>query len=233
MNGHPAPGKDGNLAPTKSGRLHERVYDAIKNAIYSGHFAPGEALRELQLAAELQVSQATIREALLRLERTGLVVRTHNKGTRVVRLSRKQQRDRVELRALLEGMAAVKAANNMNSAAFAELRQLELEIERAQHANALFDASQADLHYHRFIWGHSNNEALCQILEMLSAPMIAYVSLERARDVSQWAGMPHESITAALRKKEPDAIRRALESHIEKSFEQFLHPSHGEEGSEE
>ncbi|NWG14346.1 MAG: GntR family transcriptional regulator [Acidobacteria bacterium] len=220
--------RGGSLSPIRKGRLHERVLNAIRDAIYSGHFAPGEALRELRLAGELQVSQGTIREALLRLERTGLVERTSQKETRVVQLSRKQQRDRVELRAILEGIAAVRAAEHMTPADFAELRQLGHEIVRAQAADDLFEVSQADLRFHRFIWRHAQNDALCQVLEMLSAPMFAYVSLQRARDLSRWVGMPHEAVTRALQQGDADQIKSAVASHIERSFEQFLHEGRSE-----
>jgi len=54
--------------------------------------------------------------------------------------------------------------------------------------------------------------------------MLAYVSLERARGASRWVGMPHEAITTVLQRRNSDEIRSALASHIERSFEQFLHP---------
>ena len=56
-------------------------------AIIAGHFLPGDPLRELDLARDLRVGRATVREALMRLESTGLVVRVPNKETRVTRLS--------------------------------------------------------------------------------------------------------------------------------------------------
>ena len=62
---------------------------------------PGDPLRELHLARELGVSQATVREGLVQLERLGLVVRTPNIGTHVTKLSRQEIEERVELRKLL------------------------------------------------------------------------------------------------------------------------------------
>ena len=70
----------------KSQSLRECVEDRIRAAIFSGKLRPGDALREMHLARELQVSQATVREALLHLQHAGLVTRTPNAGTIVTHM---------------------------------------------------------------------------------------------------------------------------------------------------
>jgi DNA-binding GntR family transcriptional regulator len=75
----------------------------------------------MMLARELQVSQATVREALRRLEYEGLVTRRETLGTAVTRLSPKGIRERLTLRAMLEVMAARSAAEHMTAENFAEL----------------------------------------------------------------------------------------------------------------
>ena len=67
------------LTPIRAGSLRQQVQERVFEAILAGHFLPGDPLRELDLARDLRVSQATVREALLRLESTGLVVRVPNK----------------------------------------------------------------------------------------------------------------------------------------------------------
>jgi hypothetical protein len=71
------------LKPVRSQSLSRQVYETLKEAIFNGRFQPDEALRELHLAKMFEVSQATIREALVQLEQTGLVVRHHNRKTTV------------------------------------------------------------------------------------------------------------------------------------------------------
>ena len=82
----------------------------------NGSRLPGTPLRELMLAKELGVSQATIREALQRLEHSGLVTRRPNLGTTVTRLSPKDVRERVSVRVVLECLAAEAAAERMSDA---------------------------------------------------------------------------------------------------------------------
>src|SRR5438874_1838866 len=53
--------------------VRSRVAEVIKEAIFSGVLKPGDALRELHLAAELNVSQASVREGLVQLENAGMV----------------------------------------------------------------------------------------------------------------------------------------------------------------
>jgi DNA-binding GntR family transcriptional regulator len=202
------------LSPVKEGRLYERVYRSIIDAIYGGRFRPGEPLRELQLAAELQVSQATVREALLRLERAGLVVRTPHKGTHVTNLSPQQLCERLELRCLLEGVAAVEASKHMTGEDFVELRRLERSFAQALGAGAFYEVCQADFQFHRLIWQRSHNETLRQILELLSAPTFAFMSVLHTRRSTKELVVPHKAITRALRRGDPDVIKATIESHI-------------------
>src|SRR5882672_2798542 len=105
---------------TSSSRA-ESVVMQLRQGVFEGRYPPGTALRELTLARDLSVSQATIREALQQLQYTGLVTRTPNVGSTVTRLSVKEVRERVELRAILEVMAALEASGRMRDGEFDEL----------------------------------------------------------------------------------------------------------------
>src|SRR5215475_13455034 len=101
------------LKPVKNRALSDDVFETLRDAIFSGMLKPGDSLRELHLAKELSVSQATVRDALVKLERFGLVVRVPNKETVVTRHSRREIRERIAIRATLEEMAFVDAADAM------------------------------------------------------------------------------------------------------------------------
>src|SRR5215831_18770049 len=105
------------VSATTSSRV-EAVMLQLRQRVFEGRYPPGTALRELTLARDLSVSQATIREALQRLQYTGLVTRTANVGSTVTRLSVKEVRERVELRTLLEVKAALEASTRMASAEY-------------------------------------------------------------------------------------------------------------------
>jgi DNA-binding GntR family transcriptional regulator len=85
--------------------LGKRVFQKIRDAIFDGRLKPGQILREMELARELAVSQATIREALGELEYLGLVSRRGRKGVEITNLSRSELKERIEVRVVLETYA--------------------------------------------------------------------------------------------------------------------------------
>ena len=100
--------------------LKERVFDALRQAIldmnvYAGDTAP--RLDERQLAEGLGVSRTPVREALSRLEQEGLVRNVPRRGTFVVRKSKREIVEIIEVWAALESMAARLAARSADDAA--------------------------------------------------------------------------------------------------------------------
>ncbi|MGH9837982.1 MAG: GntR family transcriptional regulator, partial [Blastocatellia bacterium] len=99
--------------PALADSLKSQVIEILKEQIFAGTVKPGDALREMHLAREFSISQATVREALLQLEQLGLAVRMANRGTIVTRLTPQDVRDRLEIRAELDPLACIKASARM------------------------------------------------------------------------------------------------------------------------
>lgn len=220
------------LKPIKNGSIRAQVINVIREAIFSGKFRPGDDLRELHLAHDLQISQATVREALLQLEHTGLVVRIPNKGTSVTKLSNEELGERISVRLPLEAIAAVNAARRMKKEDFAELDRRLKKISKTVAKDSTFEYIQADLDFHRFIWRCSGNKTLCQILEHLTAPLFAFLGIQRESDPQRIKGgklrdivTRHEPIVEALRGGDALSIMDAIRTHIMVSFPQFFDPS--------
>jgi DNA-binding GntR family transcriptional regulator len=219
------------LQPIKNGSIRAQVINVIREAIFSGKFRPGDDLRELHLARDLQISQATVREALLQLEHTGLVVRIPNKGTSVTKLSNEELRERLSVRLPLEAIAAVNAAKRMKKEDFTELERRLKKISKTIAKDSTFECIQADLDFHRFIWRCSGNNTLCQILEHLTAPLFAFVGMQRGSDTQRTKGQKlrdivtrHEPIVEALRGGDALRIMDAIRTHITISFPELIDP---------
>ncbi|GAA3528919.1 GntR family transcriptional regulator [Amycolatopsis ultiminotia] len=103
------------LEPKSGGRnlLVDEVYAAIKDAIQTMTLAPGVALVESRLAAQLNVSKTPIREALGRLAQEGLTEAAAFRGYRVTKFTGADVRSIMELRSVLEGLAARRACKAM------------------------------------------------------------------------------------------------------------------------
>ncbi|HJU46753.1 MAG TPA: GntR family transcriptional regulator [Gaiellaceae bacterium] len=96
--------------------------EQIREAIVDGRLQPGERLKEEQLARELGISRTPVREALVMLQTEGLVDATPNRGSTVRTYSREELEEMYELRALLEGHAAGRAAERITAAQLETLR---------------------------------------------------------------------------------------------------------------
>ncbi len=201
-----------------------RAVDQLREAIFKGQLAPGSSLGEQTLARELGVSQATVREALQRLEHAGLVTRKPNVGTTVTRLSPKDVRERVALRGLLEGVAAQEAAPTMGKAEFKELERRLRVMERAAEANRYYEAAQADLNFHRYVWQCSGNNTMCRMLELVTVPLFAFISILRSTGLQRLTTVmdSHEPLVAALKSGDAARIRSACEEGATRSYRAFL-----------
>ncbi len=100
------------------------VTDALRQAILSGRFKPGERLTEVGLAKAFDVSRNPVREALRVLAVEGIIEINPRKGARVTLLSMEEIQEIIELRAELEGMSAKYAARRCNDAVRANLQEL-------------------------------------------------------------------------------------------------------------
>lgn len=96
------------------GLRSDAVFSALKSKILGFEYAPGEALTELAIAAEMNVSRTPIREALRRLEHEQLVQIIPHKGAIVTRISEEGIREVYLIRQALEGICAWRAVESIS-----------------------------------------------------------------------------------------------------------------------
>jgi DNA-binding GntR family transcriptional regulator len=197
---------------TSSSRV-ETVVMQLRQGVFEGRSPPGASLRELTLARELSVSQATVREALQRLEHASLVTRKPNIGATVTRLSPKDVRERIELRSMLEVNAAQAASQRMGSAEFEELERRQNTLEAAVEANRYYESAHADLEFHRYVSECSGNDTLCRHLELLVIPLFAFIAILRSQGLERLVAVvkAHQPLISALRNGDPKRIQTEFE----------------------
>ncbi|MGC8795038.1 MAG: FadR/GntR family transcriptional regulator, partial [Bryobacteraceae bacterium] len=89
---------------------------------------------------------------------------------------------------------------------------------------AYFESALADLEFHRWIWQCSGDRTLCRLLDQLTAPLFAFISIRRSRggeDLKRVV-LSHQPIVEALAARDPEAARQAVRTHIENSCMQYL-----------
>lgn len=128
-------------------RLHRtiplQIADALALDIIKERYAPGARLNEVQIAAKWGVSRSPLREALRILEQRRLVVITPQRGARVTALSLEEVEQLFEIRAVLVGLAAKRAASNIQPAAALRLDALLAGLERALNSAERYEQASS------------------------------------------------------------------------------------------
>lgn len=204
--------------------LVDSVKQNVLGHIFSGKFPPGSNLREARLAKDFGVSQATVRAVLQSLESDGLVTREPNVGTTVIRLTPKDIRERVELRRMLEVRAALEASKRMGPAEFEELERRRQQMGSFVEKDLYYEEAQADLDFHRYVWACSDNQMLCTLLERLTVPLLAFVSVLRASGLEHLSEVvpSHEPMVEALRSGDPAQIETAFCEGAQSTYLDFI-----------
>src|SRR5258708_15074143 len=110
----------------------DQAFERLRDAIITGHFAPGARLIERELCEAMGVSRTSIREVLRRLEAEQLIEVEPRRGPVVARLTRKQVAEIYEVRALLETAVVRRFALEASNEAISELRRIYEELSVAR-----------------------------------------------------------------------------------------------------
>ena len=209
--------------PLHNDSLAKQVFFSLKEAVFSGELQPGEPIREMHVARSMQVSQATVREALVQLQQTGLVVREPNRRTTVSSFSREEVRDRLAMRMALEELAAIEASRRLSSDDIAELERRAAIVDRKVEVDDSITHVNADIDFHHYIWERCGNAILLKTLENTTAPLFAFMTvMTRAGLVDFQELKPHQRILDAIVSRDAERIRQEIKSHMETSFQGFL-----------
>jgi GntR family transcriptional regulator, rspAB operon transcriptional repressor len=145
-------------------RPRDAIYSTVKRRIVLNELKPGVALTELGLARELGCSQGPVREALLRLQEDGLVIRSGHRGTTVTPLDPEEASEILALRRRIEMRGAVRAAAAVDDGALVRLAGLQAEMLVAAQAGDEYELIETDTAFHLAIFQLSGLRALEQIL---------------------------------------------------------------------
>lgn len=194
----------------------------LRDAIMSGHFGPGEQLREEPIARSMGVSRGPVREALVRLEREGLVVIRRNRGAFVAQLAAEDLDEVYTLRVAIETLATQRACRFATAAHLAELQDVvDRMAAYAERGITEQEAADLDLRFHDLIYAASNHRRLVQTWETLR-PQIHILLLNRNvahEDFREYLVKGHQWILDALVRREPGDAVATIEDHLRGSYE--------------
>jgi DNA-binding GntR family transcriptional regulator len=167
----------------KKGTLKESVYDALKRMVQTGALAPGSRLTETDLAARLRVSRTPLREALNRLERDGQVTNKPRHGYFVTVFDLKALEDAFDIREILDGYAAQRAAERIGPEDRMRLRTIVRRCEamaaaKNRQMTDLVEEMNLGFEIHRIIARVSGNEFLADLLSKIFDKFQHFVWIE-------------------------------------------------------
>lgn len=192
------------------------VLGNLRRRIVLNEIAPGAVLTELALAESLGCSQSAVREALLRLEGEGLVVRAGRAGTTVTDLDAATAAEILDLRRRMELRAARHAARRATGGDCARLAALCEAMEEAAGAEETWALIERDTQFHLALYRIGGVPALVPILAR------CIMHTHRFKLWAPWHRRPlaataarHRPILAAVRAGDGTTLARAIAEHLD------------------
>ena len=203
------------LEPTKG--LKTRVYEALRELIGHMDIYSGEReirLDERALAEQLGVSRTPVREAISRLEQEGLVKNIARRGAFVVRKSKQEILDIVDVWAALESMAARLATSRASDEEIAELRENFTTWDGDEARAHIDEYSDTNIDFHQTIIRLGKSDLIMQMAEQIFFHMRAIrASTIKDRDRVMQSVMDHTRIIEAIEARDDSLAEQLVRDH--------------------
>jgi DNA-binding GntR family transcriptional regulator len=222
------------LRPARQKRqvLVDGVYDTLVTFLMSGTLLPGDPVGIDSLSRSLEVSPTPVREALARIEATGLVVREPLRGYRVApRMSPKDLREIMEARILIEPYNAAAVCAHRSEELMGELSSALNQMRGAPTGPTYREFREflwPDAHFHQIIAAHAGNHFLSEALSRLGAHLDRFHLFAGAgvSDAPQTI-LEHEAVFSAIEQGSSDKARKAMKRHLQGVLERAIREQQG------
>ena len=189
--------------------------DALRDAIVRGDIAPNTRLVESDLSSEFAMSRGAVRNALIRLEQEGLVVRERHRGARVRQVSDAEAVEILQARAVLEGLAVRQTAERIDAEGIDRITACLARHRELLERGDLLGASEANAELHATLLDLSGNGTVRSLIRTLNAQTVRYqyrTILIPGRPAMSLA--EHTAIVEAVVEGRPDDAEAAMRHHL-------------------
>lgn len=212
-------GRENSLIP---GNLSSLVVDYLKNKILAGHYKEGDHVPEVNVAEELGISRAPVREGIRELQNQGLMKSVPRKGNFVVRMSLDDVREIFDIRILLENsvLEIIIKEKKLSETDFSNLNNLVREMVaiadgQGEEAEKIVRINQKDMEFHSYLWEKSGSKRREKVLRdlyvQLQMAMVIDTRLTGDLDVT---AKDHYEIIKYLQLADLESCKKALKNHI-------------------
>ena len=202
-------------ADTKPQTLVDHVYHEILNRILYNIWGTGHQALEQELAEELGVSRTPVREALIRLQRDGLVKVVPRHGMRVLPISLTDIQEIYQILTSLEALAVeLAAARNLSSDELKSLEKTTRQMEVAHAGSDLTAWAKADEDFHCALVSLSGNRILTEVVDNFwGRAQRARLTMLSLRKSTEESTIEHTRLVEAIRSGDTVLARKVLEDH--------------------
>jgi DNA-binding GntR family transcriptional regulator len=197
-----------------------RVEQHIRQAIYGGALKPRERIIEEDLAKQLQCSRGPVREALLRLQRDGLIFTVPRRGTFIREISSESIEVVFSMRAKLEGLCVRFLRQDLTKGSEATLRQALKQLKSAAAKGDEERFLEADMELHKTIWRLANREPLYRTLMAVMNPYIFVVARTYSSQMPlEHRYQDHEQYVEMILTAPLSRVERQVEEYFKNLFD--------------
>lgn len=202
----------------------DTAYDKIRSHLLSGRVRPGDRLTEEQLSEVAGVSRTPVREAVQRLERELLLMRTPSNRIVVPDWGEDEIDEMFTLRQMIEGHAAERAATRLTDDEIEHLARINATLHEAVAPDEPDIARFLDANrmFHEAVTRAAQSPRLGQILAMLvEQPVVLHTAREYSVEDLKQSARDHDELIAAFRARDPRWARAVMGSHLRRAFHVF------------
>lgn len=194
-----------------------RLRHELVNLILSGEIRAGKRLDQRQLAKRLKTTTAPLREAFSALESEGMLVRQPGLGVFCRIYTVLEIEEMVEIRGVLEALAARRAVAHLSDANLQELRKIAAQLAKPIPAGGDKEFRQAHVDFHKTIVHISQSPRLEELLAFHRLIDVILTNIAPGL----WPTEPHDhmNLVDALATRDPDKAEQAMRNHIAPTYQ--------------
>ena len=213
--GRPAEGAGDDAGSARVDPAMSDVLGELRTAILRGEYAPRQRLIETELTERYATSRFVLRNALTRLANEGLVELQPNRGARVREISLDEAIEITEIRRVVEGLVAARAAQLITDDEITELRALGAAMSAAVRSADMLRYSDLNAQFHGQVRAIAQHASALRIIDQLNGQMVRHqfrLSLVPGRPS---VSLPeHLAIIEAVCARDPDGAELAMRAHL-------------------
>lgn len=192
-----------------------QVREALREAILRGEFVPRQRLVEVDLCERFGARRFAVRAALQDLTAEGLVERQPNRGARVREVSLDEAIEISEIRRVVEGLVAARAAERLTDADASRLKSIGQQMRTAVETGEAGTYSDLNAELHATLREIARHEMANRIIAQLRGQMVRHqFALSRVPGRSVASLAQHEAVIDAVVARDPAAAETAMQAHI-------------------